>query len=646
MDKYTLNITLQVLEHLGEGLYSNTPSVVSELVANAYDADAEVVKVSLGAEIIVEDNGVGMTIDDANQKFLTVGYRKRDEQTSTPIHNRKPMGRKGIGKLSVFAIADEVEVHSVTCDENGAEVSRIAFCMNAKDIRSAAATNPPTPYHPKEIEFAKDLKKGTRLVLRELKARRKTSIDNLRRSLSRRFSIFGAEFCVEIDGDELTVADRAYWDKLQFVWSFGSSGYNGLAWQNTQEHITLSGKTSKGREIKGWIGTVKQPKDLKDSQVDANGIVVLSRGKVVHENLLPFVRDVRIFTEYIVGELEASWLDDDDQDDMSTSDRQGLQEDDPRFDELRDFLREQLSKVASEWLKFRQKVGVKEAVKRHPALSDWLNQLPKDNRKIAEKLIATVEALPLSDDEARKGVLKNTIVAFETLALRQNINALSHLVDGVNSSAIQIEQFIEVFDGMRDLEAAHYYDIVKGRFEILTIFEKRVDDNEKERRVQEHLFGNLWLLSPTWERATVGDSRMEERFLTKLESEKLGVSRKDELSRFDIKYVTNLGRHVVIELKRGGRSVNGDELITQMSTYKRLMKAALTERGEPNAQVEIIAIVGKMPSDFEEGEKMLHSIGARIYTYEEVISNTRQSYEDYLAKGREIERVQKLIEQI
>lgn len=35
-----MRISISALEHLGMNLYSNTPAVVSEVVANAWDADA------------------------------------------------------------------------------------------------------------------------------------------------------------------------------------------------------------------------------------------------------------------------------------------------------------------------------------------------------------------------------------------------------------------------------------------------------------------------------------------------------------------------------------------------------------------------------------------------------------------------------
>lgn len=40
--KFQMSINLQVLNHLGLNLYSNTSAVLSEVVANAWDADATI----------------------------------------------------------------------------------------------------------------------------------------------------------------------------------------------------------------------------------------------------------------------------------------------------------------------------------------------------------------------------------------------------------------------------------------------------------------------------------------------------------------------------------------------------------------------------------------------------------------------------
>lgn len=95
--KYEMTISLQIVEHLGLNLYSNTSAVISEAVANAWDADAKTVEITLEKDCItIKDDGCGMDTDDINNKYLTVGYQKRHLVPITPMLNRKVMGRKGI----------------------------------------------------------------------------------------------------------------------------------------------------------------------------------------------------------------------------------------------------------------------------------------------------------------------------------------------------------------------------------------------------------------------------------------------------------------------------------------------------------------------------------------------------------------------
>ena len=46
--KFQMSINLQVLNHLGLNLYSNTSAVLSEVIANAWDADATKVNIQIG----------------------------------------------------------------------------------------------------------------------------------------------------------------------------------------------------------------------------------------------------------------------------------------------------------------------------------------------------------------------------------------------------------------------------------------------------------------------------------------------------------------------------------------------------------------------------------------------------------------------
>ena len=106
---FRMTVDLNVLNHLGIKLYRSIPAVLSEAVANAWDADAELVEIDVTDDsIVITDDGHGMTTPDINSKFLNVGYQRRKEGKAKTLRGRAVLGRKGSGKLSLFSIADTI----------------------------------------------------------------------------------------------------------------------------------------------------------------------------------------------------------------------------------------------------------------------------------------------------------------------------------------------------------------------------------------------------------------------------------------------------------------------------------------------------------------------------------------------------------
>ena len=121
---YEMKFDIGTIKHLGLQMYSTLPPVIGELVANAWDANATKVEITIpeeqinqqNSELIICDNGIGMSDEDVRSKYLIIGRDRRDIEQSdkTPLpHARKVMGRKGIGKFSAFGIAKEIVVESV-----------------------------------------------------------------------------------------------------------------------------------------------------------------------------------------------------------------------------------------------------------------------------------------------------------------------------------------------------------------------------------------------------------------------------------------------------------------------------------------------------------------------------------------------------
>lgn len=104
---------------LGDQLIRNAGIAVFELVKNAYDADANDVKVDLlnvddqdNGRIVVSDDGIGMNWEIVTEVWLEPGTDYRESQkragAKTPKHNRTPMGEKGIGRFAAHKLGRSI----------------------------------------------------------------------------------------------------------------------------------------------------------------------------------------------------------------------------------------------------------------------------------------------------------------------------------------------------------------------------------------------------------------------------------------------------------------------------------------------------------------------------------------------------------
>src|SRR4051812_38364871 len=114
---FTFEISLSVLNHLGRSLYRSFATVLGEAVSNAWDADAKNVEIYVDKNknsFLIKDDGIGMSADDFQNKFLKIGYSKRKGGQKASSGGRPFIGRKGIGKLALLSCADKISVISKT----------------------------------------------------------------------------------------------------------------------------------------------------------------------------------------------------------------------------------------------------------------------------------------------------------------------------------------------------------------------------------------------------------------------------------------------------------------------------------------------------------------------------------------------------
>ena len=650
--KYQMTMSLNVLNHLGIGLYSNVPAVLSEAIANAWDADASRVDIDIDAmngKITIQDDGHGMTVADANEKYLNVGYERRASGEGTSPKGRAVMGRKGIGKLSLFSIAHTVEVHSMKDGE------RHGFRMNIDDIKTQASAAGNGIYNPKPINIQGiDLNIGTRIVLTDMKRRLHRTEQALRRRLARRFSIMGAKhgFEIYLDGEPISIEDRGYHDKLQYIWTFGDIGRDVAHIARNVEHKNnLSKQIAMGdgstELIDGWIGTVRKPGELKDPETreSINAIVIMVRGKLAQENILDEFGDESLYSEYVIGEIHADFLDQDDQDDIATSSRQKLIEEDPRYQRLKRALGNCLTSVQSQWREYRNQVGLSAATKIIPQIQNWYDSLHPDHKKAAERLFGRINQLKIETDSERGQLFISGVMAFESLRLRNLLNRLDE-VSPANLGVLR-----DVFIQLDDLEASAYYQITKDRLEVISKFENLVEDDEIEKAIQQHLYNHLWLLDPSWERATKTEY-MERQIRMALDGVDAALSDEERNARADIGYTTNGNKHVIIELKRSSRLLSTAELNVQIEKYYGAASKVLQQTGRSDEPIEFICVIGRPLRDWSnpDGERMsrntLAGLNARVVMYKELIENAAKAYQDYTERNKDAGRIYDLIKNI
>ena len=647
---YEMTLSLNILRHLGLGLYSNIAAVLSEIVANSWDADAQKVSISIdtnGGRVTIRDDGHGMTVDDANQKYLVVGYARRTAEARTPQLHRAVMGRKGIGKLSLFSIARTVELQTVRDGE------KHGFIMDSDDIEELIKDGREGQYHPVPIEPKTiGLVRGTYIILTNMKRRLQWTTKPLRRRLARRFSIIGArhDFSIEVNGDPVTIRDREYHDKLQYIWTFGDIGRrNGAAATNSvqTEDRPADIDGSPDLLVDGWIGTAFSAGQLKDADTSEsiNKIVVMVRGKLAQEDILEEFGEGGLYTKYVFGEIHADFLDLDDEEDIATTSRQKLIEEDPRYQALKRKLRSELKHIQGRWTEFRNREGRERAFE-YPQIEKWFSSLESDQRRAAERLFGRINQLPIDDPNQVRQLFVSGVLAFESLKLRKML----HRLDEVSTE--NLEALNQVFIQLDDLEASAYYQIAKDRLKVIGKLTGLVDENAKERALQEHLYKHLWLLDPSWERATHTE-HMERQIHTALQGVYESLPEEQRRSRLDIYYSTTGNRHVIIELKRASRVLTTTELHGQVSGYYSAAEKVLADSGRSNEPLEIVCVVGRRLRDWkdsatgeERSRESLRALNARVVNYDELIENALQAYQDYVDRGQEAGRVYRLIQEI
>lgn len=660
-ETYVMSVDLSVLESLGINLYSNPAAVLSELVANAYDADSTLIDITWGDggnQVVVSDDGVGMTVKELNERFLKVGYKKRSVEGGKSQKWKRPfMGRKGIGKLSVFSIAETISVYSTKDKQSNGLQIKVA------DLEKAIKAG--KKYYPEPVNVPAGYRRqGTVIVLADLKSKRANLTANaLRKRLARRFDVMDQTlrtqggFQIKVNGKRITWKDRQELKNLEFIWEFGSATLPDSALPKDITRYVLEKNTAGGKpswKVRGWIGTAKKPTDLTEDKESGSlkNIIVLARKRPIQEGIIEKLDFSKLFGNYVTGQIEADFLDlDGPYDDIATTDRQRLMEDDDRVIALQNFLRDAFGKAAEKWSHARPKKEAKSALEDYPKLREWVDERPDWQKDPAEKMIGTIASLALEDeaDDDRLDLFRAGILAFERVGLRKTAKELEKLGE------VTAEKLLPLLGQQDAYEAGMWIDILRSRVEAIAQFQNLADANEKEKVLQKHLFNHLWLLDAGWERAVIG-GKMEE-YLNKIEEGFLPTDAegKEIKGRLDIRYAKTSGEHVIVELKRYKRSIDAEDLYLQGLKYYRAMHSVLDKQNRGDERIEIVFVLGDHPKakDAAPGEKArdyanerIANIHGRYVLYDELIDGANFQYAEYLDATAKADTLEELLKSL
>ena len=393
MSDYILKMSFDphTIEHLGVKMYSNIPNAIAELIANAYDAEAENVLVKLidkdsNKSIQIIDDGVGMDFDEINDKFLRIGRKRRTEDGGafSPNGKRKVTGKKGLGKLAFFGIGDTINIITT---KNG---SKIFFTLDWNEL---LGTNKPD-YEPNfKTESCNHNEHGTTIVLRKLKRTSAFDKEGLAVSLSKLFNLFDKNFNILLslnDDEPIKIDDKLKYQNLdeQFAWLFP-------AFTDTVDSGYLE-KTN----ISGKILSTEKP--LKPG---LRGVTLFANGRLVNAAEFFGASESSHGFSYFTGWLDVNFVDDWDKDVIST-DRQSLNWDLPETEILREFLKKTMSTLERDWRKKRSDKKKEEVkTKTNVDTASWYDKLPIEIQTAIEPIIKAV-----IDDSELPTEIQTTIV--------------------------------------------------------------------------------------------------------------------------------------------------------------------------------------------------------------------------------------------
>ena len=611
-----MKVELTIIDSLGIKMYVSLPKVISEIVANCWDADATRIDIVLpeGAineksEILITDDGYGMSFEDINRLYLRVGRLRREEEETdiTPIYKRKIMGRKGIGKLSAFGVAKVLEIE--TCKDNILTL----FRMDIDEIRSVAKTGKSTVYEPTILRDRERVarKNGTTVKLNKLKRTAAIRMSSLRKRLARRFSVLGRNFDVYVNGDRIDPEERLLKEEMQYTWTVDNE------------------KILEGQEwtVSGWIGALFSSVEDVDP-----GVVIMARGKLLQE---PFFFGLSAAEKYafyyVVGELNAEFLDE--EEDLIATYRGSAIWESPQGIALKSWGQKKLRAIAKDWSEKRRQKREK-VIREEPEFKEWLQTLTGPEKKVANKVIKIVTSEERMSNKRRKEIMSYIKTSFDQQAFRELIITLEEHPSAAN--------LLSTFEEWHVIEAREVLRLVKGRLQAIKQFDRMIKTNAREVPKLHNFFAKFpWILDPSWIEV------YDEVYYSELLRKNFPDAKLEEPNRRIDFVCMGVGDTVhVVELKRPSHKINWADL-DQLERYVVFVRGKLgtSPRGRSYSSAAGYIVAGDVVNKNDVRERIKNMKRSRMYVlkYEDCLRSARRLHEIFSEKLEEFEKSKKKI---
>ena len=629
-DPYRMEFDVCTIKHLGLQMYSTLPPVIGELVANGWDANATKVEITIPekpidehSEIIISDDGMGMSDEDVRNKYLIVGRDRREKEQSDqtpPPQNRKIMGRKGIGKFSAFGIAKEIDIESVK-DSEGSH-----FRMNYDELLEKADERtiefPPLP--PTET-----VSKGTKIILRHItkfKSRR-ISIKRIRRGLARRFSVIGAQqgFEVVINGDPISPEDRDLKSLLD-------KDMDGKPYLWEYDDVEIQPQT--GWTVSGWIGALNRTTPDIDG-ID-RGIVLMARGKLVQE---PFVFEAVVGQQfalsYLIGELHVEFVDE--VEDTIGTTRNSLVWDTEPNTALKEWGQKEVKKIARKWAKKRRDDN-EQQLEENALYVKFREQAEEtgNNRalKLADRLVRQViDKNPTADVEEIEPVIQTSLDFLE-------FDAFWEIAEDLTETEFEdTEKLLNLFREWEIVEAKEMARVTQGRITTIEKLQKLIEDNALEVPTLHNFLKEFpWVIDPRW--SLVDDEVTYSQLLRDKFPEDSDAPESNR--RIDFLCVREGANLVVVEIKRPQSNASVEEL-NQIEEYVIFMRAYINRTTDSDYQYETVTgylLCGDLVNtDRARGKKDILA-NSQIYVrrYTDLLDMVKRAHDEFLERYNQLQK--------